>query len=126
MPLPRHPQVAKWLQDLDDPARAEVDEALNYLEEHGRAAALPDVRHRIQTSKHFPDMSEVRVDIDDGHVYRLLIGFGPNDVPALLLAGNKADIGNHWYAENVPVADERFDTYLRALERSDTSTEDPR
>ena len=96
MPLPRHPQVARWLQDLDDPARAEVD------------------------------ISEVRVDIDDGRVYRVLVGFGPDDVPALLLAGNKAGIGNRWYEENVPVADERFDTYLKALTRSATSTEKPR
>jgi len=119
MALPRHPQVAEWLAKLDDRARAEVDEALAYLEEHGRAAALPDVRHRVQTSKHFPAMSEVRVDIDQGHVYRVLVGFGPNDVPALLLAGNKAGgVGNSWYEANVPVADGRFDTYLSALAKS--------
>jgi hypothetical protein len=81
MVLPRHPQVARWLQDLDDRMRGEVDEALDYLQEHGRAAALPDVRHRIQTSRHFPQVSEVRVDIDDGHVFRVLVGFGPDDVP---------------------------------------------
>jgi hypothetical protein len=92
MGSPRHPQVAEWLINLPTPpdasrrlptppdaSRAEVDEALSYLEEHGRGAALPDVRHRIQTSRHFPDMSEVRVTIDDEHVYRVLVGFGPND-----------------------------------------------
>ena len=92
MALPRHPQVAEWLADLDDHARAEVDEALVYLEEHGTAAALP--------------------------AYRVLVGFGPDDVPALLLAGNKAGTGNSWYKTNVPVADERFDTYLSALAKS--------
>ncbi|MHB1510046.1 MAG: type II toxin-antitoxin system RelE/ParE family toxin [Acidimicrobiales bacterium] len=125
MSLPRHPQVAGWLQNLDDTTRGEVDEALDYLQEHGRAAALPDVRHRIQISRHFPDMSEVRVDIDDAHLYRVLVGFGPNDVPALLLAGNKAGIGNHWYDENVPIADDRFDAYLAALARSRTVTKEP-
>jgi len=95
-----------------------VDEGLAYLEEHGRAAALPDVRHRIQTSKHFPDMSEVRVHIDEQHEYRVLAVFGSDDRPALLVAGNKAGVGNGWYDENVPVADDRFDTYLRALEKS--------
>lgn len=124
MALPRHPQVAKWLQELDDRTRGEVDDALDYLQEHGRAAALPDVRHCIQTSRHFPDMSEVRVAVDDDHVYRLLVGFGPNDVPALLLAGNKAGVGNRWYDQNVPVADERFDDYLTALARSTTATEE--
>lgn len=103
-----------------------MDEALDYLREHGRAAALPDVRHRIQASRHFPHMSEVRVNVDDGHVYRVLVGFGPDDVPALLLGGNKAGTGNRWYDESVPVADERFDTYLTVLARSTTTTEEPR
>lgn len=110
--------MARWIVDLDEMTRAEVNEALSYLEEHGRAAALPDVRHRIQTSKHFPDMSEVRVDIDDDHVHRVLVGFGPDDRPALLLAGNKAGVGNRWYDANVPVADERFDAYLTALDNA--------
>jgi hypothetical protein len=123
MGSPRHPQVAEWLINLDDASRAEVDEALSYLEEHGRGAALPDVRHRIQTSRHFPDMSEVRVTIDDEHVYRVLVGFGPNAQVVLLLAGNKAGSGNRWYDVNVPVADTRFDTYLTALAKS---KEEPR
>jgi hypothetical protein len=87
-----------------------VDEAFDYLEEHGRAAALPDVRHRIQTSRHFPAVSEVRIDLDKGRVYRVLVGFGPDERPALLLAGNKAGVGNPWYDTNVSIADERFDT----------------
>lgn len=125
MSLPRHPQVAGWLQNPDDTIRGEVDEALDYLQEHGRAPALPDVRHRIQISRHFPDMSEVQVDIDDAHCYRVLVRFGPNDVPALLLAGNKAGIANRWYDENVPIADDRFDAYLAALARSRTTTRSP-
>ena len=125
MSLPRHPQVAGWLQNLDDMTRGEVDEALDYLQEHGHAAALPDVRHRIQISRHFPAMSEVRVDIDDAHLYRVLVGFGPNDVPALLVAGNKAGIANRWYDENVPIADDRFDAYLAALARPRTMTKEP-
>jgi hypothetical protein len=125
MSLPRHPQVAGWLQNLDDTTRGEVDEALDYLQEHGRAAALPDVRHRIQISRHFPDMSEVRVDVDDAHLYRLLVGFGPNDVPALLLAGDKAGFANRRYDENVPIAHDRFDAYLAALVHSRTVTNEP-
>jgi hypothetical protein len=115
---PRHPQVVEWLRDLDDASRAEVDEALSYLEEHGWGAALPDVRHRIQISRHFPDMSEVRVTIDDEHVYRVLVGFGPGTEVVLLLAGNKAGSGNSWYDVNVPIADTRFDTYLAAVAKS--------
>lgn len=118
MLLLRHPQVAEWLATLDDKTRAAVDEALSYLEEHGRSAALPDVRHRIQTSRHFPDVSEVRIDLDQQHVYRVLVGFGPDEQPSLLLAGNKAGIGNPWYDANVPIADERFDSHLTAVRNS--------
>jgi hypothetical protein len=60
MGSPWHPQVAEWLTNLDNASRAEVDEALSYLREHGRGAALPDVRHRIPSSRHFPDMSELK------------------------------------------------------------------
>jgi hypothetical protein len=88
------------------------------LEEHGRSAALPDVRHRIQASRHFPDVSEVRIDLDREHIYRVLVGFGPDERPSLLLAGNKAGVGNPWYETNVPMADERFDSYLTAVRKS--------
>lgn len=118
MALPRHPQVAEWLAGLDDTTRAAVDEALSYLEQHGRSAALPDVRHRIQSSRHFPNVGEVRIDLDRRGIFRVLIGFGPDEHPALLLAGNKAELGNAWYDANVAIADDRFDAYLTALRRS--------
>lgn len=95
-----------------------MDEAISYLEKHGRAVALPDVRHRIQRSRHFPAVSEVRIDLDREHVYRVLVGFGLDERPALLLAGNKAGAGNRWYDENVPIADDRFDVYRAALNQS--------
>lgn len=115
--LPRHPQVRRWLNDLDDASRTRVDEALLYLEEHGRAAALPDVRHRIQTSSHYPHMSEVRVDVGKSHAYRILVVFGPRSVPILVAAGDKAGIGNAWYDANVPIADERFEQFMAAFRR---------
>jgi len=95
-----------------------VDEALSYLQQHGRSATLPDVRHRIRISRHFPEVSEVRIDLDNEHVYRVLVGFGPDERPSLLLAGNKAGVGNPWYDANVPIADDRFDVYLNALRNS--------
>lgn len=126
MALPRHPRVVEWLASLDDTTRAAVDEALRYVGEHGRSAALPDVRHRIQTSRHFPDLSEVRIDVDRGHVYRVLVGFGPDERPALLFAGNKAGVGNPWYDANVPIPDDRFDIYLAALRSSKNKKEESR
>ena len=60
------------------------------------------------------------------NVYRVLVGFGPDDVPALLLAGNKAGVGNRWYDQNVALANERFEAYLTVLARSTTAAEEHR
>jgi hypothetical protein len=95
---------------------AEVDEALAYLEEFGRSAALPDVRHRMQTSAHFPNMSEVRINFDEKRIFRILVCFDHDDVPVLLVAGNKFTLGNTWYLSAIPAADELFLQYLTALE----------
>jgi hypothetical protein len=55
------PILHRWLDSLPEPAAVQVRAGLDYLTEFGRAAQLDDVRHRIQTSRHYPDMSEVRV-----------------------------------------------------------------
>jgi hypothetical protein len=55
----RHPQCDRWLATLPAPVAAEIASGIDYRCEHGRGAVLPDVRHRIQTSRHFPDMSEI-------------------------------------------------------------------
>ena len=65
MSLPRYPPGGGLAPEHGPYDPGEVHEPLDYLQEHGRAAALPDVRHGIQISRHFPDMSEVRVGIDD-------------------------------------------------------------
>lgn len=63
-------------------------------------------------------MGEVRIKLDEKHVYRVLFAFAPDDTPVLLLAGNKAAKGSTWYDENVPEADNRFDMYLRAVAKA--------
>lgn len=72
---------------------AKVVDGLEYLRQHGRAAVLPDVRHRIQISQHFPDMSEMRADqlvVGRHYVLRVLVCF-VDDARTLLVcvAGNK-------------------------------------
>jgi hypothetical protein len=58
----RHPYFDRWLGQLPAIVAAEIAALLDYLSEHGRGATLPYVRHRIQISRHFPDMSELRTD----------------------------------------------------------------
>ena len=98
---------------------AEIASCIEYLCEHGRESVLPDVRHRIQTSRHFPDMSEVRTDHTiDGRRYlmRVLSCFADADTTIVVRVGGNKDryearTGRDWYADYVSVADLIVDHY---------------
>jgi hypothetical protein len=117
--MPLSPQVRQWLRTLDPVDRSDVISALGYFEEFGRSAAEPDVKHRIQTSTYYPEMSEVRVTLGPKQVYRVLVCFGPDDRPVALVGGNKAGSRNAWYLQAVPAADAMFAQYLAAVRRGE-------
>lgn len=107
----------RWLARLPDSVAREVDADLDYLTEFGRAAVLPTVRHRIQTSDHFPDMSETRTSVEErdrSWVVRCLVVIADGDrVLACCIGGDKAAWGREhpggdWYDAYVPVADRIF------------------
>jgi hypothetical protein len=104
---------------------AKVVDGVEYLREHGRGAVLPDVRHRIQTSRHFPDMSEVRADqlVEDRRfVMRVLVCFVDEDRTLLVCVGGNKDryqerVGRDWYDDYVPAADQVVDSYTKGALR---------
>ena len=104
---------------------AKVVDGIEYLREHGRGAVLPDVRHRIQTSRHFPDMSEVRADQLVGgrrFVMRVLVCFVDEDQTLLVCIGGNKDryqerVGRDWYDDYVPAADQVVDSYRKGVLR---------
>ena len=108
-----------WLAALPAPVAAEIADGIDYLCEHGRGLVLPDVRHRIQTSRHFPDMSEVRTDQTvDGRRFlmRVLTCFADADTTVVVCLGGNEDryenrTGRDWYKDYVPVADLIVDHY---------------
>lgn len=116
-----HPHFRPWLTSLPGVVAAKVVDGIEYLREHGRGATLPDVRHRIQTSRHFPDMSEVRSDqIADQHRFtmRVLVCFVDGDQTLLIcIGGNKhryqEQVGRDWYEDYIPIADQVVDSYKR-------------
>lgn len=93
--------------------------AVEYLAEFGRSAQLDLVRHRIQTSKHFPDMSEARIRHQtQPHdlILRVLTMFTNNDQTLVVcFAGDKAQWARtnttDWYDTAIPIADQVFDRY---------------
>jgi hypothetical protein len=117
----RHPQFDRWLATLPAVVAAEIATGIDYLCEHGRGAVLPDVRHRIQTSRHYPDMSEIRADqtVDSRrYLMRVLTCFADADTTVVVcLGGNKdgyeARTGRDWYDDHVPVADLIVDHYRK-------------
>lgn len=113
MKIVRSLQFISWLATLTKQERAVVDDGLEYLNQFGREAALPDVRHRIQTSRHFPDMSEMRVECGRRYL-RVLVAFASADTLVVLVGGDKTNLGNAWYDLAIPLADELFDKYLDA------------
>ena len=108
-----------WLKSLPVEVAAEIVELLEYLCEHGRGAALPAVRQRIQQSKHFPDMCEVRDERDVGDVHyvtRVLTCFVRDESVVLVcLGGDKRAFEKErrrdWYDVFVPIADQIVDKF---------------
>jgi hypothetical protein len=112
-----NPHLSFWLTTLPETAALSLASALDYLFEHGRGAVLPDVRHRIQTSRHYPNMSEVRVSHGQA-VFRILTCFVHDDQTLLVcVGGDKAGWARKkttdWYDVYVPIADAVTDLYLQ-------------
>jgi hypothetical protein len=117
----RFRRIDGWLGARPVEVAAEIAALLDYLCEHGRGASLPYVRHRIQTSRNFPDMSEIRTDQwveEDRYLMRVLTCFVDEDSKVLVcFGGNKHrwEQGHEgdWYETYVPVADVIVEQYRR-------------
>ncbi len=107
-----------WLDQLPEEVRREVNADLRYFQEFGRGAALPTVRHRIQSSAEYPNMAETRTDMTTPQrrwVVRCLVVHADQDrAIACCVGGDKAHWershpdGPDWYDAFVPVADQIF------------------
>lgn len=62
-------------------------------------------------------MRELRIQ-HRGRPYRVLYAFDPHRAAILLLGGDKTG-NNRWYEENVPLADGRYEDYLREREKEE-------
>jgi hypothetical protein len=90
----------------DDPATADkVEEALDELAECGPQLGRPLV-DRIHSSK-IHNLKELRPRVPGTAEVRLLFVFDPDRQAIVLVAGDKAGRWNTWYAESIPLAEER-------------------
>ena len=99
-------EVLNWINDLDPPTRARVVQAIDLLAEQGPGLGRPlvDTIHGSQVA----NLKKLR----PGTV-RILFAFDPWRSSILLVAGDKAGRWNAWYREAIPLAEQRYDTYLK-------------
>ena len=83
----------------------------NYLEIKGTELGYPQ-SSGVHGSRH-GNMRELRIQ-HRGRPYRVLYAFDPRRTAILLLGGDKTG-NDRWYVKNVPIADDRYDTYLEEL-----------
>ena len=112
-----HPEVEKWFLALaqDAPEIAnQVAAAIDMLAEDGPSLSRP-MADRIKASRHH-HMKELRPRTSSGTEIRLLFAFDPERQALVLVAGDKHGNWKRWYAENIPIADARFDEHLSTLQ----------
>ena len=99
-------EVRDWLDRLDPATHARVVQAIDLLAEAGPGLGRPlvDTIH----SSAIANLKELR----PGTV-RILFAFDPWRSSILLVAGDKAGRWNDWYLDAIPLAEHRYETYLK-------------
>ncbi len=99
-------EVRDWIPSLEPASCARVVQAIDALAEGGPGIGGPPVD--TITGSSIANLEELR----PGTV-RILFVFGPWRSSILLVAGDKAGRGNEWYREAIPLAEWRYEIYLK-------------
>jgi hypothetical protein len=112
--------VNDWFLALckDDPATADkVEEAIDELAAWGPQLGRPLV-DRIHGSR-IHNLKELRPRVPGTSEIRLLFVFDPAREAIVVVAGDKAGRWSAWYAEAIPLAEERYAAYRREAYEED-------
>ncbi|WP_449061380.1 type II toxin-antitoxin system RelE/ParE family toxin [Planomonospora algeriensis] len=99
-------EVREWIEQLDDATHARVVQAIDALAEGGPGLGRPLVD--TITGSSIQNLKELR----PGTV-RILFAFDPWRSSILLVAGDKAGRWKSWYEEAIPLAEHRYEVYLK-------------
>jgi len=99
-------EVRDWIDNLDEKTHNRVVQALDLLGEVGPGLGRP-----LVDTVHHSTVANLK-ELRPGSV-RILFVFDPWRSSILLVAGDKAGQWNAWYAEAVPLAEQRYETYLK-------------
>jgi hypothetical protein len=99
-------EVRDWIDSLDPVAHTRVVQALDLLAEAGPGLGRP-----LVDTIHGSTIANLK-ELRPGTV-RILFAFDPWRCSILLVAGDKAGRWNQWYTEAIPLAEQRYETYLK-------------
>jgi hypothetical protein len=99
-------EVRDWLDDLDAAAHTRVVQAIDAL-----AEAEPGLRRPLVDTIHGSSISNLK-ELRPGTA-RILFTFDPWRSSILLVAGDKSGRWNAWYREAIPLAEQRYERYLK-------------
>ncbi|GGL12044.1 type II toxin-antitoxin system RelE/ParE family toxin [Planomonospora parontospora] len=105
-------EVHEWISQLDGSDHSRVVQAIDALAEGGPGLGRPLVD--TITSSTIQNLKELR----PGTV-RVLFVFDPWRSAILLVAGDKAGRWNDWHKEAIPLAEERYEIYLKERAQED-------
>ncbi len=107
--------VETWFLDLaktDTTTATQVAAAIDMLEENGPTLGRPIVDRIKGSTQH--NMKELRPSSTN---IRILFAFDPERAAVLLVAGDKTGDWKGWYTTNIPIAEERYTTWLKKEEK---------
>lgn len=108
------PEVRQWLHDLRKHDRAsaiQVGQAVGMLIEAGPELGRP-LADRVHHSR-LSNLKELRPGSAGRSEIRILYVFDPRRNAVLLVAGDKAGKWKAWYREAIPLAEQRYEDYLK-------------
>ncbi len=103
-------EVDRWYLTLDADSAAAAAGAIDLLEQQGPSLGRPTV-DRISGSR-FHNMKELRPGATS---IRILFVFDPQRQAILLLGGDKAGGWKDLYDKNIPIAEQRYEDWLRGI-----------
>ena len=99
-------EVRAWIDNLDSLTHARVVQAIDLLAEIGPGLGRP-----LVDTIHGSSIANLK-ELRPGTV-RILFAFDPWRASILLVAGDKAGQWNAWYREAIPLAEQRYEIYLK-------------
>lgn len=103
-------EVRAWFDTLDEETTGQVTAAFDLLEATGPTLGRPLVDTLHGSS--LPNLKELRPGSAGKSEVRILFVFDPRRQAVLLVAGDKSGQWKQWYADHIPLAEQRYACWL--------------